>query len=115
MSSAVTLVTGLIETSFGDCCRREPVTTTSCRVVSAAVPAPVADVTVCDIAIGTDADAAAAASAAWMANCNLRLFPICCSLTLRLEFEWPDWRLPRNDCALHPGCHQLWSNYNMLN
>ena len=60
---------------FGDCTKRDPVTTTSVNSSSA----PFAGA-VCDQAAGTAAAAVATANAARMAKCNLRLFPICFSL-----------------------------------
>jgi hypothetical protein len=72
-------VIGLMEMSFGGTAIREPVTTTSC---SAGSVAAVLAAVVCAIAIGTVLDAAAAVSTARIANCNLRLFPIVCSLNV---------------------------------
>src|SRR5882757_1142487 len=69
MSSESRLVIGLIDTSFGEIARRDPVTTTSCNAVSFAAAGAV-----CAYA-GPTADAAAAASTARTAYCSL-VFPI---------------------------------------
>jgi hypothetical protein len=73
ISSESRLVIGLIETSFGEIARRDPVTTTSCKAVSFAAAGAV-----CACA-GTTADAAAAANTARTAYCSL-VFPILLSL-----------------------------------
>src|ERR1700675_2022511 len=80
MSVAVTVVTGLIDTRFVDL-MRDPVTTTSSKPADGASLDVV--VATCACAAGMAADAAASASAARTASCNLRLFPISCSLTFK--------------------------------
>src|SRR5271167_2229058 len=55
---------------------RDPVTTTSCNSGAGSVEAAA----VCENAAGAAAVAPAIAIAARIAYCNLRLFPICCSL-----------------------------------
>src|ERR1700722_4189420 len=80
MSTAETEVIGLMDVSLG-VDRRVPVTMTSCNTGEDSVVVVAATVCVCASATGTAAAAAAVASTARIANCNLRLFPICCSLT----------------------------------
>jgi hypothetical protein len=101
MSSESKLVTGLIETSFGDIARRDPVTTTSCKAVSFATAGAV-----CAYA-GPTAVAAAAASTARTAYCSL-VFPIMFSL----GFE-NDPKLCKQRAAFIPQPLHLYEDYNM--
>src|SRR5260221_3710353 len=101
MSSEPRLVIGLIETSFGEIARRDPVTTTSCKAVSLAAAGAV-----CAYA-GATADAAAAASTARTAYCSL-IFPILFSHKVR---NYPKFcSMPRN--SSRRGRSWLYVDYN---
>src|SRR5438876_883605 len=88
---------------------REPVTTTSSSPADDS--GAVETAACCDQAAGATAVALAAANAARIANCNLRLIPICCPLNLSLRSA--DFSSDALACANGCLCRRSFENRNI--